>query len=39
MHLVATMLEKYSVNLNFLLEFAQTSPLDYITGLQEVDMV
>lgn len=39
MHLVPTMLEEYSVNLNFQLGFTQTTPLDYITGLQEIDMV
>lgn len=39
MHLVPTLLEEYSVNLNFQLGFAHTTPLDYVTGLQEVDMV
>ena len=39
MHLVPTMLEEYSVNLNFRLDFTGTTPLDYVTGLQEVDMV
>ena len=39
MHLVPTMLEEYSVNLNFQLDFINTTPLDYVTGLQEVDMV
>ena len=39
MHLVPTMLEEYNVNLNFQLDFTNTTPLDYVTGLQEVDMV
>ena len=39
MHLVPTMLEEYSINLNFELGFTNTTPLDYVTGLQEVDMV
>ena len=39
MHLVPTVLEEYSVNLNFQLGFTHTTPLDYVTGLQEVDMV
>jgi serum/glucocorticoid-regulated kinase 2 len=39
MHLVPKMLEEYSVNLNFELDFRQTSPLNYVTELQEVDIV
>ena len=39
MHLVPTILEEYSVNLNFELDFIHTTPLDYVTRLQEVNIV
>ncbi|KAH8808665.1 putative serine/threonine-protein kinase ypk [Xylogone sp. PMI_703] len=38
MHLVSTLLEEYGVDLNFQLGFTSKTPLDYVTGLQEVDI-
>ena len=39
MYLVPTILKEYSVNLNFQLDFINTTPLEYVIGLQEVDIV
>ncbi|KAH8696517.1 hypothetical protein BGW36DRAFT_428522 [Talaromyces proteolyticus] len=39
MHLIPALLKKYTINLNVKLEYAHTTPINYVTGLEDVETV